>query len=270
MNKPVVLITGASTGIGYCTAELLSRQGWHVYGGARKQADRDRLNSLENVNALKLDVNDDSDIVRAIELISVEEGKLDGLVNNAGIVVTGPLMLLDEEDLQKQFNTNVLGLHKVTKAAFPLLLKAKGRIINISSVSGKFSYPFMGPYCMSKHALEAYSDSLRRELYPTGMKVVLIEPGNVKTPIWSKVERNDSRFKDSIFEGALNRLGDMVIKNVDRRSLEPVVIARLIRKGLIHKSPRDRYMKAENAMRIFLMRLLSARSLDKVINRVLS
>ena len=270
MQKSVVLITGASTGIGYCTAQFLSKMGWQVYAGVRKPADLDKLNKLESVTAIILDVNNELEIEEVINLIDKNEGRLDGLVNNAGISVSGPLMLLDKKDLQKQFDTNVIGLHMITKAAFELLRKAKGRIINISSVSGKLSFPFMGPYCMSKHAVEAYSDSLRREFYSLGIKVVLIEPGLVKTSGLSKGRVEDPRLTGTIFEMMFKNFQKNVHKNSEKNELDPVVISQLILKGLVHKNPKDRYMKTENNFKTFLMRKMSAKRLDNILNKIIT
>jgi NAD(P)-dependent dehydrogenase (short-subunit alcohol dehydrogenase family) len=270
MKKSVVLITGASTGIGYCTSQFLSKMGWHVYAGVRRPADLDKLNKLESVTAITLDVNNELEIEEAINLIDKNEGRLDGLVNNAGISLSGPLMLLDKKDLQKQFDTNVIGLHMITKAAFELLKKAKGRIINISSVAGKLSFPFMGPYCMSKHALEAYSDALRRELYSFGIKVVLIEPGSVKTPIFSKGRVEDPRLKGTIFEMMANNFMKSANENGEKNGLDPVVISQLILIGLVHKNPKDRYMKTENNFKTFLMRKMSPKILDKILNKMMT
>ncbi|MCP4160432.1 MAG: SDR family oxidoreductase [Deltaproteobacteria bacterium] len=237
MQKSVVLITGASTGIGYCTSKFLSELGWHVYAGVRKPADQDRLNKLKSVTAINLDVNNELEIEKAINLIDTNEGRLDGLVNNAGIAVSGPLMLLDKKDFQKHFNTNVIGLHMLTKTSFELLKKSKGRIINISSVSGKLSFPFMGPYSMSKHAVEAYSDALRRELYSFGIKVLLIEPGFVKTSILSKGRVEDPRLKGTIFETMANNFIKKTNENGEKNGLDPIVISKLFLKGLVHKNP---------------------------------
>lgn len=273
MQKSVVLITGASTGIGYCTSQFLSKMGWQVYAGVRKTADLDKLNKLESVTAIILDVNNEVEIEEAINLIDKNEGRLDGLINNAGISVSGPLMLLDRKDFQKQFDTNVIGLHMITKAAFELLKKAKGRIINISSVAGKLSFPFMGPYCMSKHAVEAYSDALRRELYSLGIKVVLIEPGSVKTPMFSKGRKDrveDTRLKGTIFEKMGNNFMKNANANGEKNGLDPVVISKLILKGLVHKNPKDRYMKTENNFKTFLMRKMSPKTLDKILNKMIT
>lgn len=270
MSKPTVLITGASTGIGYSSAEYLGRSGWQVYAGARKQSDLDKLNNLESVTAVKLDVNSAEDIKNAVSVISEKEGKLDGLVNNAGIAVTGPLMMLSKEDLQKQFDTNVLGLHMVTKACFDLLKKSGGRIINISSVSGKFAYPFTGPYCMSKHALEAYSDSLRRELYSFGIKVVLIEPGVIQTAIWGKSSGINRDLAESEFGKMAENFTRIILRNVEKNALDPLVIVRLIHKGLTHRNPKDRYMKTESPLKTLVFKTLSARGLDKLMNKVMT
>ena len=193
-----ILITGASTGIGYSLTKIFLDKGYRVFGSVRKPEDADRLKKDFGVHfhALQFDVTD-HDAVRAsvseVRKVIQDEG-LAGLINNAGIAVTGTVMHTPMEDYQRQFDVNLFGVIAVTKAYLPLLGAVKnytekpGKIINISSTSGVIAFPFMSPYCASKFALEAFSDSLRRELIMYGIDVVKIAPGPIKTPIWKKSE----------------------------------------------------------------------------------
>lgn len=184
-----VLITGASTGIGAASALRLAERGWRVFAGVRKEADGRRLmdQARGDLRPVLLDVTDPPSVVRAVAEVQegIGEGGLDGLVNNAGIVVAGPVECVTLDDWRRQFEVNVFGLLAVTQAALPLLRHSRGRIVNLSSVSGRIATPMLGPYCASKFALEAISDALRIELRGQRVTVALIEPGAVGTPIWS-------------------------------------------------------------------------------------
>lgn len=167
-TQPHYLITGASTGIGRHAAEYLAGEGAIVFAGARRSADLEALGLIDNIVPVRLDVTSHDDIAAAVELVEKQTDQLHGLVNNAGVAFGGPIAVLAEEDLRTQLEINVFGVFRVTKAFFPLLHAGKGCVVNISSVSGTFTAPFMGPYSMSKFALEAYSDALRREVSPHG------------------------------------------------------------------------------------------------------
>jgi len=185
-----VLVTGASTGIGEACALELDRRGFRVFAGVRREDDGRRLRQAASggLTPVLLDVTEPESISTAAETIRGVAGDsgLFGLVNNAGIVVAGPLELLSVDQLRRQFEVNVFGQIAVTQAMLPLLRTARGRIVQMSSVSGRVAAPFLGPYAASKHALEALSDALRVELRRWGIAVSIVEPGNVKTPIWEK------------------------------------------------------------------------------------
>jgi NAD(P)-dependent dehydrogenase (short-subunit alcohol dehydrogenase family) len=193
---PSVVITGASTGIGHATAKLLLARGFRVFGSVRKQADADRLKSEfgANFTPLLFDVTDQAAVLAAAgEVRTALKGEtLAGLVNNAGVAVAGPVLELAADDFRRQMEINVIGPVIATQAFGPLLgadrsLKGKpGRIVMISSVAGKNGNPLSAPYCASKHAIEGLSESLRRELMLFGIDVIIVAPGAVKTPIWSK------------------------------------------------------------------------------------
>ncbi|OLS22949.1 MAG: putative oxidoreductase [Candidatus Heimdallarchaeota archaeon LC_2] len=178
-----ILITGASTGIGRCITELLSAKGYTVYAGARKQTDLDELDQIENVKAIKLDVTNADQIENMVQLIKNEGKGLYAVVNNAGVGDSGPLIEFQEENFDFLINVNIKGPFRITKAVADFIIESKGRIITIGSISGILSSAFLGPYSMSKHAMEAYSDSLSLEMKKFDVKVSLIEPGNYDSAI---------------------------------------------------------------------------------------
>ncbi len=188
--SPAVLITGASTGIGAACALELDRRGFRVFAGVRAEAAGQRLQQQASPRLIpvRVDVTDGPSIAAAAETIraAVGESGLAGLVNNAGIAVAGPMEMVPLDLLRRQLEVNVVGQVAVIQAMLPLLRTARGRIVNMSSISGITAAPYLGPYSASKHALEAISDSLRVELRRWGISVSLVEPGSVNTPIWEK------------------------------------------------------------------------------------
>jgi NAD(P)-dependent dehydrogenase (short-subunit alcohol dehydrogenase family) len=203
-GKKAVLITGASTGIGRNMAETLAREGYFVYAGARKQSDIDELSSIDNITGIRLDVNVQDDIDAAVETVRAGGRGLYGLVNNAGVAVIAPLIEVEEEDLWFQMNVNVFGPYRVTKAFAPLIIESKGRITTTGSISGILSGFMFGPYSMSKHAVEAFTDSLAREMRKFDVHVSVIEPGNYRSAIIDSIlRRMEERGQSS--EGSLYR-----------------------------------------------------------------
>lgn len=187
---PSVVITGASTGIGRACAIELDRRGFHVFAGVRDTAaiERLRAQASSRLTPLLIDVTIADTIAAAAKTVAEAVGEvgLAGLVNNAGICVSGPMELVPIDDLRHQFEVNVIGQVAVTQAFLPLLRKARGRVVNMSSINGGLSVPYMGPYSASKFALEAISDVMRIELRTWGIPVSTIEPGAIATPIWEK------------------------------------------------------------------------------------
>jgi NAD(P)-dependent dehydrogenase (short-subunit alcohol dehydrogenase family) len=184
--QKAILVTGASSGIGLNIAKTLAAEGYFVYAGARKQADLDALNKIPNIQSVRLDVTKQNEIDAAVKTVRAGGKGLYGLVNNAGIVVSGPLTEIDEDELNWILNVNVVGVFRVTKAFAPLIIESKGRISNISSISGVLSGILWGPYGMSKHALEAYTDALAEEMALFDVKVSAINPGNYRSKIGTK------------------------------------------------------------------------------------
>ena len=188
-RNAAVFITGASTGIGKTCALYLDRIGFHVFAGVRKNIDGAALKqeSSDRLQTIIIDVVDPDSIQAAVsEVTRLTKNQLFGLINNAGIAFGGPLEILPIQEVQNLFEVNVVGVLAVTKAFLPLLRQSRGRIINMGSTSGLLALPCLSTYAASKFALEAISDSLRVELSPFGVSVIIIEAGNVKTPIWEK------------------------------------------------------------------------------------
>ena len=185
-----VVITGASTGIGRGCALRMDALGWSVFAGVRKEVDATslRAEASDRLRPLFLDVSNPRSILEAQQAVSQALGAegLSGLVNNAGIPYGGAIEHLEMQEVRRTFDVNFFGLIEVTQAFMPLLRRAHGRIVNMSSVSGWIASPFLSPYSTSKFALEALSDALRVELHPWNIHVAVIEPGAIDTPIWAK------------------------------------------------------------------------------------
>jgi NAD(P)-dependent dehydrogenase (short-subunit alcohol dehydrogenase family) len=251
-NVRTALVTGASTGIGEACALRLDRGGWRVFAGVRKEADGKRLRgqASERLVPVNLDVTDQSQIDSAVRTVEVTTGStgLQGLVNNAGISVNGPLEFLTPEDVRKQLEVNVIGQVTVTQAFLPLIRTGNGRIVNIGSIAGKMATPFLGPYCASKHAMEAISDSLRQELRPWGIHVALVEPGSIKTEIWDKglsdaddFERNAPEQAMQLYGRAFNALKDAA-KDFGERGIPADRVAKSVEHALTSGRPHTRYI----------------------------
>jgi NAD(P)-dependent dehydrogenase (short-subunit alcohol dehydrogenase family) len=178
-----VLVTGASSGIGRKITEVLASNGHFVYAGARKQKDMDELNAIENVQAVRLDVTRQEDIDAAVETVRSGGRGLWGLVNNAGVSIHAPLIEVPEEEMKWLFDVNVFGVLRVTQAFAPLIIESRGRITTTGSIAGMITGTFYGPYSMSKHAIEAYTDALAMEMARFDVKVSVIEPGSYKSRI---------------------------------------------------------------------------------------
>ncbi|HOD16368.1 MAG TPA: SDR family oxidoreductase [Spirochaetota bacterium] len=268
-DKKWVLITGASTGIGRACAELLASSGFGVYACARKKGDLADLARIPGIEPVALDVTSAKDVKAAAALVARRKTGLYGLVNNAGIAVAGPLIDVTDEDLLRQFDVNLFGVHRVTRAFLPLLMESAGRIVMISSDSGFFATPFFGPYCSSKFALEGYADSLRREMLLCGVKVVIIQPGRVATPIWDKGEKMLQGGGTEPFAGIARRLGEHAIKKGKSTGLQPVLIARLVQEALTKVKPRLRYLIAPSTLKYRIIKLLPAGRVDEMVRKEL-
>jgi NAD(P)-dependent dehydrogenase (short-subunit alcohol dehydrogenase family) len=270
-----VVITGASTGIGWATAKLLLDRGFRVFGSVRKQADADRLKAEfgANFTPLLFDVTDEAAVLSAAREVRAALGgeTLAGLVNNAGIAVAGPVLELAADQFRHQMDVNVIGPIIATQAFGPLLgadpsLKGRrGRIVMISSVAGKNGNPLMSAYSASKHAIEGLSESLRREMMLFGIDVVIVAPGAVKTPIWAKADDVDiSAYKNSPFFPALERIRKFMMQ-LGETGLPPEKIAEAIADALTSASPKVRYQITPDPMRHLITAILPKRTADKII-----
>jgi len=246
--QKAVLITGASSGIGRNLAETLAAEGHFVYAGARKQADLDELNAIENIQAIRLDVTIQEEIDAAVETIRQEGRGLYGLVNNAGVAVVAPMIEVDEDDMQFQMDVNLFGPYRVTKAFAPLIIESQGRITTTGSISGILSSGLLGPYSMSKHGVEAYTDSLAREMEKFGVWVSVVEPGNYNSAITDtlrkRMERRGQTPEGSLFEEELQQFVD---RPSDRtRFKEPDEVSAAFMQALFDENPKRRYMVVPN------------------------
>jgi len=269
------VITGASTGIGWATAKLLLDRGFRVFGSVRKPADADRLKAEfgANFTPLLFDVTNETAVLAAArEVRTALNGEtLTGLVNNAGIAVAGPVLELLVDEFRHQMDVNVIGPIIATQAFGPLLgsdpsLKGpKGRIVMISSVAGKNGNPFGSAYSASKHAIEGLSESLRREMMLFGIDVIIIAPGAVKTPIWSKAEEVDiSAYRNSPYLQALGKVRQFT-QHLSKIGLPPEKIAEAIAEALTSAHPKVRYQLTPDPMRHLITGFLPKRRVDKII-----
>jgi len=268
--KKVVLITGASSGIGKRTALLLVQQGLIVYGAARRL---DKMQDLKEagVRLLQMDVTDDSSMIKGVQEIIDAEKHIDVLVNNAGYGSYGALEDVPITEAKHQFDVNIFGLARLTQLVLPQMRSQKsGRIINISSIGGKIGEPHGSWYHATKFAVEGLSDSLRTELKQFGIDVVIIEPGAIKTE-WNVIAREhlikvsgNTVYKDLVSKHA------KMLKSADKIGSEPVVIAKVIAKAISSKKPKTRYAAGGGAkLVLFARRILSDRAFDKLMLNVM-
>ena len=250
-STKTVVITGASTGIGRACALHLDRLGFQVFAGIRQTADGEALQQAasDRLQHVYLDVNDGESIRAAAEFVEARcrSGGLSGLVNNAGIVVAGPLEFLPLDSLRSQLDTNVVGQIAVTQALLGMLRRARGRIVNMSSVSGRVAAPFLGPYSASKFALEAISDSMRLELRPWGICVSVIQPGPIATPIWKKSRTMTTNMLAKLppqareLYGKQIKAADTWARGMTRDMPSPEAVTHAVEHALTSHRPRIRY-----------------------------
>jgi NAD(P)-dependent dehydrogenase (short-subunit alcohol dehydrogenase family) len=243
-EQKAVLITGASTGIGRNMAERLAKEGYFVYAGARKDTDLAELDAMENIKAVRLDVTSQEDVDAAVAFVRKEGRGLWGLVNNAGVATSGTVAETEDADLDFVLNVNVNGVVRVTRAFTPLIVESKGRIVTTGSISGILSRPGGSAYSMSKHAMEAFVDSLAGEMAPAGVQVSLIEPGSYK----SRIRRTTAARIASNIESAGGELTDEMkerMKQSAEREVtlnEPDAVSDAAMHALFAETPRRRYM----------------------------
>lgn len=278
MNR-YVLITGASTGIGKNASHAFARAGYNVLAGVRSERDYTAILGEKNPNLhpLMLDVTHHEQVESGAKIAAeiIGDGQLVAIINNAGLVVHGTVLHVPIDEWRQQFEVNLFGLIRVTQFFFPLLNKPRSagdyhprRIINMGSVSGLFSSPFLGPYAASKYALEAVSDSLRRELYYTDIQVVIIEAGKIATPIWDKARTQPSyagpehagviAFKDKL-------LDKMITEGLPEDTLNPLLL-QVVQASKV----KARYLHAPNKIGFRLTTWLPTKWIDRIIHRKLS
>jgi NAD(P)-dependent dehydrogenase (short-subunit alcohol dehydrogenase family) len=280
MTNRSVVITGASTGIGEACSLRLDQQGWRVFAAVRREEDGRRLQARasERLRPVLLDVTDGPGIAAAVREVAsaVGPGGVQGLVNNAGIAVGGPLEFISLEQFRWQFEVNVFGLLQVTQLFLPLIRTGHGRIVNIGSIAGRVASPMVGPYCASKHAVEALTDALRLELAPWELHVSVVEPGVVATPIWDKgVREMDAELARMPAQGLerydlLIRAFRRLLGGASQRGVMPDAVARRVEHALTSRRPRHRYLVGTDArLRLMAQTILPRRWVDALIQRVL-
>lgn len=271
-----VLITGASTGIGRAAAKWLVARGFTVFAGVRKPSDAEALRSDGCVPVI-LDVADEASVVAAKNVVEATLGAapLYALVNNAGIAKGGPLEYLPIDEVKQVFEVNVFGTLRVTQTFLPLLRRGPSRIVNIGSTAGKIAAPFLSPYAMSKHALEAMSDAMRQELLPFGIHVCLLRPGAIQTPIWEKGETSAQALKSSLPDEAHARYGGRLLQlnrflqESGRHGASVDTTSRAIEHALVSEHPKARYAVGLEAKITLLVRwLLPDRWIDGLLRWV--
>lgn len=273
-----VLITGASTGIGRASALRLDAEGWRVFAGVRRGEDAESLRAAASgrLVPLMLDVTDDEQIAGAADRIgeAVGEAGLDGLVNNAGIAVPGPLEALPVDDFRRQIEVNLTAHVAVTQAMLPRIRAARGRIVFITSIGGLMAFPMFGAYHAAKFALEAVGDVFRRELRPWGISVSVVEPGSIATEIWDRGQSEADALLARVSDEHVDLYGDSieayreVVRKTAARGIAPEKVAKAIAHALASSRPRTRYLVGADARAQALFnRLLPDRLVDSLIAR---
>ena len=272
MKQKVILITGASSGIGYDTAERLAKQGHKVYGAARRM---DKMLPLKDLGVIpiQMDVTDDASMVAGVNAVLKAEGRIDVLVNNAGYGYFGAIENVSMEEARRQIEVNVFGLGRLTQLVIPhMRQQGSGRIVNVASIAGKLAIYFGGWYHVSKFAVEGFSDALRMELKPFGINVVIIEPGAIRTD-WGIIaaEHLAESSKGTVYEEAsMNEAKIMKYGYSSKLLSPPSVIAKAICKGVNRKHPKARYRTGRGShSMVFLHWLLPARWWDALVRKTL-
>ena len=248
-GQKAVLVTGASSGLGRTMTEAMAAKGYFVYAGARKDKDLAELNAIENVQAVRLDVNKQEQIDAAVKTITQAGRGLYGLVNNAGVVVLSPLIEIDEQDFHFQMNVNIYGPYRITRAFAPLIIESKGRISIIGSIAGTLSSATWGPYAMTKHAMEAYADALADEMRQFDVQVSLIEPGTYKSKIaQSALDRMEERKQTTDGSQFQTTMDESVnwLSAFEEQSGDPMEVAEVVMKALSDDNPKSRYLIVPN------------------------
>jgi NAD(P)-dependent dehydrogenase (short-subunit alcohol dehydrogenase family) len=273
------LVTGASTGIGRATTLRLDAAGWKVFAGVRKDDDAKALAAAasDRLVPLILDVTDAAQIAAAAEQIgAAAEGRLDGLVNNAGIAVPGPLETLPLDDFRRQVDVNLTAQVAVTQAMLPLIRPARGRIVFIASIGGRIAFPLNGAYHAAKFGIEAVGDVFRQELRPWGISVSIVEPGSIDTPIWERGAQNAEEIEarahpeqEALYGKAIASFRK-VVQDLADRGIPPEKVAEAISHALESGRPRTRYLVGLDAkVQARLKVLIPDRAFDRIVARMM-
>jgi len=275
-----VVVTGASTGIGHACALHLDRIGFRVFAGVRRDEDAERLRAAgtDRLTPVRIDVTDAASIRAAAEQVEKALGSepLSGLVNNAGIAVSGPVEYLPIDEVRKQLEVNFIGQVAVTQAFLPLLRRSGGRVVNIGSVGGEVALPFLSPYAASKHAMEGFSDSLRREVERLGVHVSVVRPGAIQSSIWERGNAAADEVLANVPPEALEVYGEAVrgaraAANQRARDAIPAqAVADVVEHALTSDRPKTRYVvgRVGKAM-VKLERWLPDRLFDRLVARAM-
>jgi NAD(P)-dependent dehydrogenase (short-subunit alcohol dehydrogenase family) len=268
----LIVVTGASTGIGAATSKELARRGFHVLAGVRREVDAEALRSVDGIEPCILDITSDADVAAIADRVDRDRRPLRALVNNAGIAVNAPLEVLPIAEWRRQFDVNLFGHIAMTQALFPALLNSSGTVVNISSIGGKVALPTYGAYAGSKFAMEAVSDALRRETSGTGINVVVIEPGAVKTEIAERGIATSEELTAAMTTPQRARYSTLLsavtaqARSFDATGVPAESAAVVIAKAATAARPRTRYTIGRDAAILArVSRLASDRTLDRIM-----
>jgi NAD(P)-dependent dehydrogenase (short-subunit alcohol dehydrogenase family) len=272
-------VTGASTGIGRATALRLDADGWRVFAGVRRDEDAESLRAAgsERLTPVMLDVTDAAAIAAAAELLTAELGDagLDGLVNNAGVAIPSPLETIPIDELRRQIEVNLTGQVAVTQAVLPLIRKARGRIVFISSIGGRIAFPLTGAYHAAKFGIEAVGDVFRQELRSWGISVSIVEPGSIDTPIWDRGVRKADELgertpaREELYGNAIEGYRK-VVRTLAERGIPPEKAADAIERALTERRPRARYLVGVDAkVQARVKPLVPTRIFDRMVARIM-
>jgi len=273
-----VLVTGASTGIGRATALRLDGSGWRVFAGVRREEDGEKLREAAStrLTPVFLDVTEAEQVAAAAERIEQEaEGRLDALVNNAGVAIPGPLETIPLDDFRRQLEVNLVAYVAMTQAVLPCIRRAEGRVVFVSSIGGRMAFPFSGAYHASKFGTEAIGDVFRQELRPWGLKVSIIEPGSIDTPIWERGQRKGEEIEarspqtNLLYGDAIEKFRKL-IEDTAARGIPPEKVAKAIAHALEAKRPKARYLVGLDAKaQARLKPLIPTGIFDRIVARTL-
>ncbi|MBV9097360.1 MAG: SDR family oxidoreductase [Frankiaceae bacterium] len=271
-DKGWVFVTGASTGIGRASVEQLVTDGWQVIAGVRRDGDQPPTSTAH----VLIDVSDGEQVATATkQVLELCDGRLAGLVNNAGISVAGPFEGLSLDEWRRQFDVNFFGQIDVTQRLLPAVLAASGRVVNIGSIGGRMASPFLGPYNASKFAVRAWTDAMRAELAPHGVRVVLVEPGSIATEIWRKgndqaddvLDRLDDEKKARYARQAAG--AKKAAATVERNAIPAAKVGEVVASALSKSKPKTHYVVGVDAKVQAFLAKLPASATDKVVGAMM-